>query len=155
MKKFFKNHGFTLFELLAVLAILAIIAGIAVPRVMQTIKNARIQAIRSEMQLVANSVQRMLMEAEIMNSREGFDGGVFTITSGSITTSPGSILKDKYLETFPEYIKVETTTGSGISGVKIIVSYFDPPGFGNVKVEDLATTGSSFTIERTVEFTTN
>ena len=43
MKKF-KNAGFTLFELLAVLAIMAIIAGIAVPRVMQTIKNARIRS---------------------------------------------------------------------------------------------------------------
>ncbi|MFP4457268.1 MAG: prepilin-type N-terminal cleavage/methylation domain-containing protein, partial [Clostridia bacterium] len=62
MKKVFNNKGFTLFELLAVLAILAIVAGIAVPRVMQTISNARVQALETEMELVASSVQRMLVE---------------------------------------------------------------------------------------------
>src|SRR5690554_5418564 len=95
MKKFFKNYGFTLFELLAVLAILAIIAGIAVPRVMQTIKNARIQALQSEMQLVANSVQRLLMEEEIMDVSVGvpfFIAGVEVDTNESYTETDG-ILK--------------------------------------------------------------
>ncbi|MFP4698619.1 MAG: type II secretion system protein [Eubacteriales bacterium] len=65
MKKFFKNSGFTLFELLAVLAILAIVAGIAVPRVLQTITNARVTALEAEMQLVGTTVQRMFTEEEI------------------------------------------------------------------------------------------
>ena len=74
MKKF-KNAGFTLFELLAVLAIMAIIAGIAVPRVMQTITNARIEAIESEMNMIANAVQRYVVEKELGSCI----GGMFVI----------------------------------------------------------------------------
>ena len=67
-----KNAGFTLFELLAVLAIMAIIAGIAVPRIMQTITNARIQAVKSEMGMVANAVQRYAVEKELGSCIGGF-----------------------------------------------------------------------------------
>lgn len=60
-----KFQGFTLFELLAVLAIMAIIASIAVPRVMQTINNARAAALESNMRLIASSVQRYVIEKEL------------------------------------------------------------------------------------------
>jgi prepilin-type N-terminal cleavage/methylation domain-containing protein len=110
MKKFFKNYGFTLFELLAVLAILAIIAGIAVPRVMQTIKNARIQALQSEMQLVANSVQRLLMEEEIMGSEVGVP---FYMAGANITgiTDTINALTDYNGDNVAKYVYDATESG--------------------------------------------
>jgi len=101
MKKFFKNSGFTLFELLAVLAILAIVAGIAVPRVMQTITNSRIQALEAEMQLVASAVQRMVMETEIMSSNNPNKGVnvPFYIAGAPITTTDDDLILDYLLDT--------------------------------------------------------
>ncbi len=85
-KKFFKNYGFTLFELLAVLAIMAIIAGIAVPRVTQTIKNARIEALKNNMQLIANSMQRYATEKELTSCI----GGMFVINPNVLETEAES-----------------------------------------------------------------
>lgn len=92
------NKGFTLFELLAVLAILSIIAAIAVPRVMQTIKNARIEALKSNMQLIANSMQRYVTEKELTSCI----GGMFVINPNVSETEVQSGNKFFYNDNTPE-----------------------------------------------------
>ena len=120
MKKF-KNAGFTLFELLAVLAIMAIIAGIAVPRVMQTITNARIEAIESELNMIANSVQRYAVEKELGSCI----GGMFVInpTNAMVqgATAAGDVIDLNDLTTAPtsgadvDYLTVETANGTTVA----------------------------------------
>ena len=52
-----KRNGFTLIELLAVIVVLAIILVIAVPKVLETIDNARLGAIQSSAKLIASQAE--------------------------------------------------------------------------------------------------
>ena len=53
-----KKKGFTLVELLAVIVILAIILVIAVPKIMDTIENAKLGAIESTARLIINGAEK-------------------------------------------------------------------------------------------------
>jgi len=65
-----KKNGFTLVELLAVIVILAIILVIAVPKIANTITNARKGALESSAKLIAAGAERekLLREATGDNS---------------------------------------------------------------------------------------
>ena len=106
-----KNKGFTLFELLAVLAILSIIAAIAVPRVMQTIKNARIEALKSNMQLIANSMQRYVTEKELTSCV----GGMFVINQAYNETDVISNSKFYFNGT-----TLQNATGTSIHNITVV-----------------------------------
>jgi type II secretory pathway pseudopilin PulG len=126
--------------LLAVLAILAIVAGIAVPRVMQTIRNARVSALEAEMQLVANTVQRMFMEEEI--------------------NSPGSS-PAMDVQFFIEGVDIlNVNTGETYDGAKLLGDYteYDPATVGDITLlpyiwdgDNGFTTDTSYSTELNLE----
>ena len=61
-----KKNGFTLVELLAVIVILAIILVIAVPKITDTINNAREGSMASSVKMVAAAAEREKMVADTL-----------------------------------------------------------------------------------------
>lgn len=68
-----KKNGFTLIELLAVIVILAILVLIAMPKVLQTVENARRDTFKVEIQNILNKIESVSTD-KILN------GGFKTIT---------------------------------------------------------------------------
>ena len=63
-----KKNGFTLVELLAVIVILAIILVIAVPKITDTINNAREGSMASSVKMVAAAAEREKMVADTLGN---------------------------------------------------------------------------------------
>ena len=87
MKLMKKRNGFTLIELLAVIVVLAIILVIAVPKVLETINNAKLGAVQSSAKLIASQAETQYLVnqttgkanpetitcAELVGASEDFD----------------------------------------------------------------------------------
>ena len=62
-----RKKGFTLVELLAVIVILAIILVIAIPQIMNTIKAARLSAIKDSAMLIAEQANKDFITQQVLN----------------------------------------------------------------------------------------
>ncbi len=122
LKVLFKR-GFTLFELLAVLAIISIVAGITIPRVMQTIKNAKIEKIMNEMSLVHDALLRMITEYELKDA-ETCPGLTLSDTNNAPLNS------DNYNFITWQHAIYNDTPGFG----SLIAKYIDLPAYIGVEI---------------------
>ncbi len=90
LKKKASDEGLTLIELLAVIVILAIIAAIAIPIILISVNNAKINTTEQDLNIIADALNRYYLDT----------GSYPTQTSGNIS-GVQSDLSPKYLAGIP------------------------------------------------------
>ena len=84
-----KKNGFTLVELLAVIVILAIILVIAVPKITDTIDNARKGSFESSIKMVAAQAETQKTVADTLEGVTFGDSGTCKTTDGDAASWTG------------------------------------------------------------------
>ena len=84
-----KKNGFTLVELLAVIVILAIILAIAVPKITDTIDNARKGSFESSIKMVAAQAETQKTVADTLEGVTFSDSGSCKTTDGEAASWTG------------------------------------------------------------------
>ena len=84
-----KKNGFTLVELLAVIVILAIILVIAVPKITDTIDNARRGSFESSIKMVAAQAETQKTVADTLEGVTFADSGTCKTTDGNAASWTG------------------------------------------------------------------
>ena len=84
-----KKNGFTLVELLAVIVILAIILVIAVPKITDTIDNARRGSFESSIKMVAAQAETQKTVADTLEAVTFSDSGTCKTTDGNAASWTG------------------------------------------------------------------
>ena len=84
-----KKNGFTLVELLAVIVILAIILVIAVPKITDTIDNARRGSLESSVKMVAAQAETQKTVADTLEGVTFSDSGTCKTTDGNAASWTG------------------------------------------------------------------
>ena len=109
-----KKNGFTLVELLAVIVILAIILVIAVPKITDTIDNARRGSLESSVKMVAAQAETQKTVADTLEG-VNFDAG----TSAKPATCTGAAwagLNSSDYKTCTYYIDTDGTAHVSLEG---------------------------------------
>ena len=91
LKKKASDEGLTLIELLAVIVILAIIAAIAIPIILISVNNAKINTTEQDLNIIADALNRYYLDT----------GSYPTQASGNIS-GVASDLSPKYLAGIPQ-----------------------------------------------------
>ena len=107
-----KRNGFTLIELLAVIVVLAIILVIAVPKVLETIDNAKMGAVQSSAKLIASQAETQYL----VNQTTGKDNPA-TVTCGELV----SVTTADFDTSSTSNCNVTINTSTGAATVTVLV----------------------------------
>ena len=107
-----KKNGFTLVELLAVIVILAIILVIAVPKITDTIDNARKGSLESSVKMVAAQAETQKTVADTLEGVTFADSGN-CIGEGAAWAGLNSSDYDTCTYTIADGVATVTITGKG------------------------------------------